>query len=80
MLLLRDADTVQKEVSSAVEAMRDYLHQTDWFADTDFEKTGAVENERYERRRQRAEERKRQENEQKQPKKKQRKKKLPPAV
>ena len=80
MLLLRDADTVQKEVSSVVEAMREYLHQTDWFADTDFEKTGAIENERYERRRQQAEERKRQEAEQKQPKKKQRKKKLPPTV
>lgn len=58
MLLLRDADTIQKEVARAVEDMRAYLHTTDWFADTDFEAIGKIENERYEHRRQQVEERK----------------------
>ncbi len=51
------ADTLKK----AYKKLREYLHETDHFADTDFEAIGKRENERYERRRERAEERKREE-------------------
>ena len=38
---LSDADTVKKILDKAVAAMREYLHGTDFFADTDFDRIGA---------------------------------------
>ena len=53
--------TVASTLKKAYTKLRGYLHETDYFADTDFEAIGKRENERYERRRERAEERKRKE-------------------
>ncbi len=55
------ADTLKK----AYKKLREYLHETDYFADTNFEAFGKRENERYEHRKKRAEERKREEAESK---------------
>lgn len=76
--------TVASTLKKAYKKLRGYLHETDYFADTDFEAVGKIENERYARRRIRAEERKRQEAEQKQKTKQKKpgrkKKELPEAV
>ena len=54
---------------SSRKKLRGYLHETDYFADTDFETIGKLENERYERRRARADERKKEEEAQRKQKK-----------
>lgn len=78
------AKTVANTLKKAYAKLRDYLHDTDYYAGTDFEAIGKIENERYEHRRARAEERKRQEAEHKQKKERktpvQKKKELPEAV
>lgn len=76
--------TVASTLKKAYKKLRGYLNETDYYADTDFEAIGKLENERYEPRRQRAEKRKRQGVEQK-PKMNQKtsgrkKKELPEAV
>ena len=76
---LSDADTVKKILNKAVAAMREYLHGTDYFADTDFERIGKYNNDCYMKYRIRIEERKQKEASQKQTKKT-KKKQLPPAV
>ena len=58
--------TVVNTLKKAYKKLCGYLNETDYYAGTDFETIGEIENERYERRRQRAEERKQQEAEQKQ--------------
>ena len=50
--------TVASTLKKAYTKLRSYLHETDYFADTDFETIGKIEIERYERRRTCAEERK----------------------
>ena len=65
--------TVASTLKKAYKKLRGYLHETDYFADTDFEAVGKIENERYARRCIRAEERKRQEAEQMQKKENQKK-------
>ena len=69
--------TVASTLKKAYTKLRGYLHETDYFADTDFEAVGKIENERYERRRARADERKQKDNAQKKLKKK---KPLPPVA
>ena len=64
------AKTVSNTLKKAYTKLRGYLNETAYYASTDFETIGKIENERYERRHQRAVERKRQEAEQKQKKKK----------
>ena len=64
------AKTVANTLKKAYTKLRGYLNETAYYASTDFETIGKIENERYERRHQRAVERKRQEAEQKQKKKK----------
>ena len=69
--------TVASTLKKAYKKLRGYLNETDYYADTDFEAIGKLENERYERRRARAEERKQKDIAQKKPKKK---KPLPPVA
>lgn len=76
---LSDADTVKKILNKAVAAMREYLHGTDYFADTDFERIGKYNNDCYMKYRIHAGEQKQTTIKQKQDKKA-KKKQLPPAV
>lgn len=72
--------TVASTLKKAYTKLRGYLHETDYFADTDFETIGKLENERYERRRARADERKKEEEAQRKQKKPRKKNPLPPVA
>ncbi len=72
--------TVASTLKKAYTKLRGYLHETDYFADTDFETLGKRENERYERRRARADERKKEGEFQRKQKKPRKKNPLPPVA
>ena len=72
--------TVASTLKKAYKKLRGYLHETDYFADTDFETIGKLENERYERRRASVDERKKEEEAQRKQKKSQKKNPLPPVA
>ena len=74
---LSDADTVKTILNKAIAAMREYLHGTDYFADTDFDRIGAHNNGCYEKYRIHKE---KQKETAKTQTKKTKKKQLPPAV
>lgn len=71
--------TVASTLKKAYTKLRGYLHKTDYFADTDFEAVGKIENERYVRHRASADERKEKEDAQKK-RNNSRKKPLPPVT
>ena len=77
---LSDADTVKKILNKAIASMREYLHGTDYFADTDFDRIGAHNNGCYEKYRIHKEKQKETAKTQTKKTKKPKKKQMPPAV